>query len=147
MISVGKVGSFWLRILLPALFVAENEITQQHCCRHRALWQCACEQKPRNDREAEDRSVFQALRSSLRRRHGLIEAMLRSGLLGPRDETRMFPLPFSPLHHPASPSLPLRWTKLFVSTGAHRSLSLDTCGRWALPSRADHLSFKIPFFV
>lgn len=57
--------------------------------------------------EAEERSVFQALRSSPRRRHGLIEAMLRAGLLGPRDETRMFPLPFSFTPPSVSLSLPL----------------------------------------
>lgn len=72
-------------------------------------------------RRAEQRSVFQALRRSRGRRHGLIEAMLRAGLPGPRDETGEPPPP-SPT--PMPPLLPLfpsllfsrRCTKLFVST-------------------------------
>lgn len=59
----------------------------------------------------------------------MIEAMLRAGLPGPRDETREPPSPLILPRSPTSLSLPLfffspRSTKLFVSTrsGAHGAL-------------------------
>lgn len=87
---------------------------------HSLLRRDACEQKREARQRAEERSVFQALRSSRRRRHGLIEAMLHAGLPGPRDETgeptlpSAFSPPFPPLPSPpTSRSLSLRESFLF----------------------------------
>lgn len=80
------------------------------------------------ERRGEERSVFQALlRCSRRRRHGLIEAMLRAGLPGPRDETgELSSLP--PFLPPSSPPPPPPLSALHKAfcfderSGAHGSL-------------------------
>lgn len=84
-------------------------------------------------RRAEQRSFFQALRRSRGRRHGLIEAMLRAGLPGPRDETGEPPTPPTPSLPPSHPLPPLP-SPLFSSFGAPQSFLFRRC-----LERRDHL--------